>query len=156
MSGFARARVLQRAFGHDCPAAPIAPTEEQRVLWAKLLLEETLETIEKGLGLGLYHRSTRGYIHSSQVEVVPLGVAYDSVETLDGIADVKVIANGMGAVFGLPVEAADAEVFRSNMSKLGEDGKPVINDGIIDPTQPIGKRLKGPNYSPADIKGLLS
>lgn len=40
-----------------------------------------------------------------------------------------------------------AEVHRSNMSKLGEDGKPVFRED--------GKVLKGPNYSPADLSFLL-
>lgn len=40
-----------------------------------------------------------------------------------------------------------AEVHRSNMSKLGEDGKPIYRED--------GKVLKGPNYSPADLSFLL-
>lgn len=38
------------------------------------------------------------------------------------------------------------EVHRSNMSKLGSDGKPVYRED--------GKVLKGPNYSPADLSFL--
>lgn len=45
------------------------------------------------------------------------------------------------------VDKAFAEVHRSNMSKLGDDGKPVLRDD--------GKILKGPNYSPADISKVL-
>lgn len=40
-----------------------------------------------------------------------------------------------------------AEVHRSNMSKLDNNGKPVVRDD--------GKILKGPNYSPADLSFLL-
>jgi len=36
-----------------------------------------------------------------------------------------------------------AEVHRSNMSKLGEDGRPIYRED--------GKVLKGPNYSPPDL-----
>jgi hypothetical protein len=39
------------------------------------------------------------------------------------------------------------EVHRSNMSKLGEDGKPIKRED--------GKILKGPNYSPADLLPIL-
>lgn len=39
-----------------------------------------------------------------------------------------------------------AEVHRSNMSKLGDDGKPIFRED--------GKVLKGPNYSPADLSFL--
>ena len=47
------------------------------------------------------------------------------------------------------------EVHRSNMSKLDENGKPIINDGILDPTKPIGKILKGKNYFEPRLKEIL-
>ena len=39
------------------------------------------------------------------------------------------------------------EVYRSNMSKVGNDGKPLYRED--------GKILKGPNYSPADITSIV-
>lgn len=47
------------------------------------------------------------------------------------------------------------EVHRSNMSKLDENGKPIINDGILDPSKPIGKILKGKNYFEPQLKEIL-
>ena len=47
------------------------------------------------------------------------------------------------------------EVHASNMSKLDENGKPIINDGIIDPRKPIGKVLKGSNYFEPKLKEIL-
>lgn len=38
-------------------------------------------------------------------------------------------------------------VHKSNMSKLGTDGKPIFRDD--------GKRLKGPNYKPVDLSDLI-
>ena len=38
-------------------------------------------------------------------------------------------------------------IHASNMSKLGEDGKPIRRDD--------GKVLKGPNYKPADVSDLV-
>lgn len=46
------------------------------------------------------------------------------------------------------------EVQNSNMSKL-EDGKPIINDGIIDPTKPVGKILKGKNFFEPNLEKIL-
>jgi len=46
------------------------------------------------------------------------------------------------------LKEAFKEVHRSNMSKLGEDGKPIKRED--------GKVLKGPNYSPADLSNLVS
>ena len=47
------------------------------------------------------------------------------------------------------------EVNLSNMSKLDENGKPIINDGILDPSKPIGKILKGNNYFEPRLKEIL-
>lgn len=51
------------------------------------------------------------------------------------------------AKFGLPIEAAFKRVYESNMSKLGDDGKPVLRED--------GKILKGPNYKPAELGDLF-
>lgn len=48
---------------------------------------------------------------------------------------------------GVDLNAVLAEIARSNMSKLGADGKPIYRED--------GKVLKGPNYSPPDIAGVL-
>lgn len=62
---------------------------------------------------------------------------------LKELADLRYVLEGAAVSFGLPIDAAYAEVHRSNMSKLGEDGKPIRRTD--------GKVLKGPNYSPADM-----
>jgi len=41
-----------------------------------------------------------------------------------------------------------AEVHRSNMSKLGEDGKPILRESD-------GKVLKGPNYFKPDLSQFI-
>ena len=45
------------------------------------------------------------------------------------------------------IEKIFDEVQRSNMSKLGEDGKPIYRED--------GKILKGPNFSKPDIKSII-
>ena len=47
------------------------------------------------------------------------------------------------------------EVHLSNLSKLDDNGKPIINDGILDPSKPIGKILKGKNYFEPRLKEIL-
>ena len=47
------------------------------------------------------------------------------------------------------------EVHLSNLSKLDENGKPIINDGILDPSKPIGKILKGKDYFEPRLKEIL-
>ncbi len=75
----------------------------------------------------------------------------DPIETLDALTDLQYVLDGAFLALGFYKfkNAAVAEVHRSNLSKLGEDGKPVYR--VID-----GKVLKGPNYSPPDLKKVLT
>jgi phosphoribosyl-ATP pyrophosphohydrolase len=63
------------------------------------------------------------------------------------LTDILYVTAQRMVTLGLPVDALLREVQRSNLSKLGEDGKPVYRED--------GKVIKGPNYSPADIEGVL-
>lgn len=73
----------------------------------------------------------------------------DLVEVADALADQLYILLGTIQAHGLQdkIEEIFDEVHRSNMSKLGEDGKPVYRAD--------GKVLKGLNYSPPDIASIL-
>ena len=69
----------------------------------------------------------------------------DLVEITDALADQLYILLGTMVAHGMQdiIEDVFNEVHRSNMSKLGEDGKPIYRED--------GKVLKGPNYSPPNI-----
>ncbi len=69
------------------------------------------------------------------------------VEMADALTDMLYVIYGFGAVAGINLDLTFAEVHRSNMSKLGADGKPVLRED--------GKILKGPNYSPPDLSFVL-
>lgn len=47
------------------------------------------------------------------------------------------------------------EVHLSNMSKLDENGKPIINDGVLDSSKPIGKILKSKLFFEPRLKEIL-
>jgi predicted HAD superfamily Cof-like phosphohydrolase len=68
-------------------------------------------------------------------------------EIADAICDLVYVAVGTAVSFGIPFDACFAEVQRSNMSKLGEDGKPIERED--------GKILKGPNFSPPDLRKVI-
>lgn len=70
----------------------------------------------------------------------------DPQETLDALIDLQYVLDGAFLSFGLQAvkELAFDEVHRSNMSKLGEDGKPIRREGD-------GKVMKGPNYFAPDL-----
>jgi len=67
---------------------------------------------------------------------------------LKELADLVYVCYHFANTFGLPLEEAITLVHESNMSKLGEDGKPIRRED--------GKVLKGPNYKPADLSNLVS
>lgn len=74
----------------------------------------------------------------------------DAVEALDALTDLQYVLDGAYLSLGFHrfKDAALAEVHRSNMSKLDEDGRPVYRED--------GKILKGPNYSPPNISRCLA
>ena len=59
-------------------------------------------------------------------------------EVADSLTDILYVTYGAGHAFGIDLDKCFDEVQRSNMSKLGEDGKPIYNEN--------GKVMKGPNY----------
>jgi len=77
--------------------------------------------------------------------------AGDMVETLDALIDLQYVLDGAFLSFGLHgvKTAAFNEVHRSNMSKLGEDGKPIRREGD-------GKVMKGPNYFKPDMAQFVA
>jgi predicted HAD superfamily Cof-like phosphohydrolase len=73
----------------------------------------------------------------------------DVVKVLDALLDIQYVLDGALLAWGLYKlkHRGFAEVHRSNMSKAGEDGKPIYRED--------GKILKGPNYTPPDLKSLI-
>ncbi len=81
----------------------------------------------------------------------------DLVEVADALGDQLYILCGTILKHGLQnkIEEVFEEIQRSNMSKLDKNGNPIVNDGIIDPTRPVGKVLKSDQYSEPNIKDIL-
>lgn len=81
--------------------------------------------------------------------------ANDIVEIADALGDMLYILVGTIIAHGLQekIDVVFDEIQRSNMSKLGIDGRPLINGegGIYDKNRAIGKALKGPNYSQPNL-----
>lgn len=73
----------------------------------------------------------------------------DLVEVADALGDMLYILCGTIIEHGMQhkIEEVFNEIQRSNMSKLGPDGKPIYRQD--------GKVLKGPNYSRPNIKKIL-
>ena len=74
-------------------------------------------------------------------ELDELKEAMDSknlLEVADALTDLLYVTYGAGHAFGIDLDKCFEEVQNSNMSKLGDDGKPIYNE--------FGKVMKGPNY----------
>ena len=73
----------------------------------------------------------------------------DLVEVADALGDMLYILCGTIIEHGMQykIEEVFNEIQRSNMSKLGEDGKPIYRED--------GKVLKGPNYFKPNIQEIL-
>ena len=72
----------------------------------------------------------------------------DIKEVADALTDILYVTYGAGHAFGINLDKCFAEVQNSNMSKLGDDGKPIYNEK--------GKVLKGPNYFKPDLKKFVA
>lgn len=116
---------FHRAFGlgvQDSPKADLGPAKN--ALRFNLMDEENKEYLEA---------AERG----------------DLVEVADALGDMLYILCGTILEHGMQdkIEAVFNEIQRSNMSKLGKDGKPIYRED--------GKVLKGPNYFKPDIETVL-
>ena len=113
---------FMEAFGQDIleePQLPGLDIEDLRVE----LIEEELQELKEAL-------KTR-----------------DIVEVADALTDLLYVIYGAGHSFGIDLNDCFDEVHRSNMSKLGEDGRPIYRED--------GKVLKGPDYWPPDLESIL-
>ena len=70
------------------------------------------------------------------------------LEVADALTDILYVTYGAGHAFGIDLDKCFEEVQNSNMSKLGEDGKPIYNEA--------GKVMKGPNYFKPDLSKYLN
>ena len=121
----AAVREFHEAFGlgvKDSPAADLG--EAKNLLRYKLLREENEEYLEAANN-------------------------NDLVEVADALGDILYILCGTLIEHGLQYKIDEVfdEIQRSNMSKLGADGKPIYRED--------GKVLKGPNYFKPNIQEIL-
>jgi predicted HAD superfamily Cof-like phosphohydrolase len=170
---------FSKAFGRPVNDSVVPLTVTERELLGNLILEECVEYVCQGLGLKVMvspdyagesdlwaqtehdENPFRAAIHCELRE----GAKYDPIESADGLGDMNVIINFNASWHGFDLDAVTREIHESNMSKLSEDGKPIINgigtttgrwlNELQDPTKPRGKILKGPNYRKPNIESVL-
>ena len=72
----------------------------------------------------------------------------DLKEVADALTDILYVTYGAGHAFGINLDDCFEEVQKSNMSKLGNDGKPIYNEK--------GKVMKGPHYFKPNLNKFLT
>lgn len=125
---------FQTAFGQHVNKKPTLLTEELSDLRFELMKEENEE----------YQEACK---------------YNDIVEIADALADQLYILCGTILSHGMQdiIEKCFNEVQRSNMSKLDDDGNPIINgqNGVFDPKKAMGKILKSSNFSEPNLNQFL-
>ena len=122
MSNFIKVKTFMETFGQEVKSRPAFSTDKINVLRYDLIkeeLDELKEAMEKK----------------------------DLLEVADALTDILYVTYGAGHAFGINLDKCFEEVQSSNMSKLGDDGKPIYNES--------GKVMKGPNYFKPDLAKFL-
>ncbi len=88
-----------------------------------------------------------GLIDEERDELREAVEAEDLIDIADALGDMVYVIYGMAIELGINLSSVMSEIQSSNMSKLGEDGKPIFRED--------GKVLKGPNYHPPLLKRVL-
>ena len=122
MSNFEKVKTFMTTYGQEVKESASFPDENIIKLRLKLIKEE-LEELEQALN------------------------DKNLLEVADALTDILYVTYGAGHSFGINLDACFDEVQRSNMSKLGEDGKPIYNE--------YGKVMKGPNLSKPNLKQFI-
>ena len=113
MSNFENVKKFMKTFGQEVKEKAEFPSDKITSLRYDLISEELSELKEA--------------INNKDIK-----------EVADALTDILYVTYGAGHAFGINLDKCFEEVQNSNMSKLGEDGKPIYNDK--------GKVMKGPNY----------
>ena len=122
MSNFDDVKTFMQTFGQEVKIKPELPKEKIVKLRYNLIKEE-LNELENA-------------IKTKNLK-----------EIADALTDILYVTYGAGHAYGIDLDKCFREVQRSNMSKLGEDGKPIYNKK--------GKVMKGPKYFKPNLKQFI-
>ncbi|MEU1294329.1 MULTISPECIES: MazG nucleotide pyrophosphohydrolase domain-containing protein [unclassified Streptomyces] len=86
-------------------------------------------------------------LREEAAEVAEVAVSGPLDKLAHELADVVYVAYGTALVHGIDLDAVIAEIHRSNMTKLGPDGRVVRRED--------GKVLKGEHYRAPDVTAVL-
>tara|TARA_B110000238_G_scaffold175300_1_gene195555 strand:+ start:60 stop:431 length:372 start_codon:yes stop_codon:yes gene_type:complete len=122
MTNFKKVQEFMETFGQEVKLKPSLSSEKINKLRLDLIKEE-LDELKEAINNN------------------------DLLEVADALTDILYVTYGAGHAFGIDLDSCFQEVQNSNMSKLGESGKPIYNDA--------GKVMKGPNYYKPDLSKFI-
>ena len=122
MTNFQKVKIFMQTFDQDVKLKPSFSTKKINELRYNLIKEE-LEELKQAMA------------------------NKDLLEVADALTDILYVTYGAGHAFGIDLDGCFEEVQNSNMSKLGEDAKPIRIEA--------GKVMKGPNYYKPDLSKFV-
>ena len=122
MTNFDKVGVFMKTFGQEVKEKPSFSSDKINQLRISLIKEE-LDELKEAMD------------------------SKDLLEVADALTDLLYVTYGAGHAFGIDLDKCFEEVQNSNMSKLGEDGKPIYNEN--------GKVMKGPKYFKPDLSKFI-
>ena len=122
ISNFEKVGDFMEAFNQEVLYVPTLPDFNLAALRLDLI-EEEVQELRDGLG------------------------NQDLLEVADALTDILYVVYGAGHAFGIDLDDCFHEVHRSNMTKLGDDGRPLYRED--------GKVMKGPNYEEPDFDQFI-
>ena len=123
MTNFQKVKIFMETFGQEVKSKPSFSSEKINDLRYNLIKEE-LDELKQAID------------------------RKNLLEVADALTDILYVTYGAGHAFGINLDYCFNEVQNSNMSKLGNDGKPIYNQA--------GKVMKGPNYYKPDLSKFVS
>ena len=122
MTNFQKVGAFMKTFGQEVKLRPSLSTDKINTLRLSLIkeeLDELKDAIDKK----------------------------NLVDVADALTDILYVTYGAGHAFGINLDKCFDEVQASNMSKLGNDGKPIYNEE--------GKVMKGSNYFKPNLSKFI-
>ena len=123
MSNFNNVKIFMQTFGQEVKTKPSFSTSKINKLRYDLINEELDE-----LKVALENK--------------------DLLEVADALTDILYVTYGAGHAFGVDLDRCFEEVQNSNMSKLGDNEKPIYNEA--------GKVMKGPKYFKPNLTKFIN
>ena len=123
MTNFEKVGIFMKTFGQELKTKSELSTEKINKLRISLIEEELDE-----LKLAIKENNIK--------------------EVADALTVILYVTYGAGHAFGINLDKCFEEVQNSNMSKLGDDGKPIYNEN--------GKVMKGPSYFKPDLNKFIN